>query len=223
MNMEKPQVTFVLNERNTIANQYLEGIRSIEKQANRLVFRRNMERLGFLLGYEVSKMLQYQKKNITTPLGNAEENCLLEQPVLITILRAGIPFYQGVLEAFDEADSGFVGAYRAPHEKGDAISIETDYFAIPNLQDKIVLLIDPMLASGNSMIKAINQIQQYGIPSHIHIISAIAAAGGLANLKQNVSLKYSVWTAAIDADLNDLAYIVPGLGDAGDLSFGGKS
>lgn len=222
MNKEKLQMTFVLNENNTIANQYLEGIRNIKKQANRLVFRRNMERLGFLLGYEVSKSLQYIKKGVTTPLGVAEENCLVEQPVLITILRAGLPFYQGVLEAFDEADSGFVGAYRAPHEKGDAISIETDYFAIPNLKDKIVLLIDPMLASGNSMIKTINNLQHYGIPAHIHIVSAIAAVDGLKNIKQNVSLNYSVWTGALDDSLNDLAYIVPGLGDAGDLSFGGK-
>lgn len=213
---------FVLNQFNNIANHYLADLRDVKKQANRVVFRNSMERLGAILAYELSKSLSYSPQNITTPLGIAEEKLMNEQPVLITILRAGIPFYQGVLSVFDEADSGFVGAYRAPHQEGSEIIIETDYMAIPTLEEKVVILIDPMLASGNSMVKTIADLQKYGIPRHIHIISAIAAVDGLNNLKQKVLLPYSVWTGAVDEKLNALAYIVPGLGDAGDLSFGEK-
>lgn len=213
---------FVLNRNNSIANNYLAGIRDLNKQSNRLIFRANLERLGGLLAYELSKNLSYTSTKVNTPLGVAEENILEQQPVLITILRAGIPFYQGVLSVFDEADSGFIGAYRAPHEKGATISIEMDYIAIPPIKDKVLVLIDPMIATGNSIIKAINDLMKYGIPKHIHIISAIAAVDGLANLKQNVPLPYSIWTGAVDDNLNDLYYIIPGLGDAGDLSFGEK-
>lgn len=213
---------FVLNQNNSIANNYLAGIRDSKKQVNRLVFRANMKRLGGLLAYELSKTLKYTRAKVTTPLGVAEENVLEQQPVLITILRAGIPFYQGVLSVFDEADSGFIGAYRAPHQKGTEISIEMDYIAIPQIQDKVVILIDPMVATGNSIIKTVNDLQQYGTPAHIHIISAIAAVEGLENLKQNLALPHSIWTGAVDEKLNDLYYIVPGLGDAGDLSFGEK-
>lgn len=213
---------FILNQKSNIANHYLADIRDTRKQSNRVVFRNSMERLGAILAYELSKTLSYSPQKISTPLGEAKEHLLNEQPVLITILRAGIPFYMGVLSIFDEANSGFIGACRAPHQKGEDIVIDMDYVAIPTIQDKVVILIDPMLASGNSMVKTIEDLQKFGTPSHIHIISAIAAVDGLNNLKKNVLIPYSIWTGAVDEGLNDLAYIVPGLGDAGDLSFGEK-
>lgn len=213
---------FVLNQNSNIANHYLADIRDVKKQANRVVFRNSMERLGAILAYELSKTLSYSPKKIITPLGVAEENLLIDQPVLITILRAGIPFYMGVLSVFEEANSGFIGAFRAPHEKGQDIAIEMDYMAVPPIHDKVVILIDPMLASGNSIVRTIENLQKYGNPKHVHIVSAIAALDGLNNLKKNILIPYSVWTGAVDDKLNDLAYIVPGLGDAGDLSFGEK-
>lgn len=213
---------FVLNRNNSIANNYIAELRDVVKQKSRLSFRRNIERLGEILAYELSKSLAYQTTVVTTPLGSAEERILAEQPVLITILRAGVPFYQGFLNVFNDADSGFIGACRAPHQKGDPITIQMDYIAIPPLDNKTVLLIDPMLASGKSIVKTINDIQQFGIPANIHIVAAIAAPEGLDHIKKEVTLPYSLWIGALDEKLNDMAYIVPGLGDAGDLSFGEK-
>lgn len=213
---------FVLNKDQSIANHYIAGIRDVQKQKNRLVFRRNIERLGEILAYELSKKLEYVTEIVTTPLGISEERVLKDQPILITILRAGIPFYQGVLNFFSEADSGFIGAFRAPHVGSASVSIQMDYIAVPPLDNKVLILIDPMLATGKSIVKTIKDIQKYGVPSHIHIISAIAAPEGIDHIKKEVSIPYSIWTGAVDERLNDLSYIVPGLGDAGDLSFGEK-
>lgn len=213
---------FILNEHHSIANNYIADIRDVDKQKSRLLFRRNIERLGEILAYELSRSLTYKASQVKTPLGVADENLLLEQPVLITILRAGIPFYQGFLNVFSEADSGFIGAGREPHVKGEPVAIQMDYLALPPITGKTVVLIDPMLATGKSLVRTVQGMLQFGQPKHIHIVAAIAAPEGVAFIEEEIKVPYSIWVGALDEKLDDMAYIVPGLGDAGDLSFGSK-
>ena len=171
------------------------------------------------MAYEVSKAMPYHKKDVVTPLGKKSIDVLKEQPVLITILRAGLPFFQGFLQVFDRADAGFIGAYRKEEEH---ITIKLDYLATTSIQDRIVILIDPMLATGRSMMDSINAILQNGKPSFIHIVSLVAANEGIDYLNKNMKLPFSLWVCSVDGELNQQFYIVPGLGDAGDLSFGSK-
>ena len=213
---------FILNQVQSIANHYLAEIRDVRLQKNRLVFRKNIERLGEILAYEVSKSLEYEETEVQTPLGKATVSLLKAQPVIVPVLRAGIPFYQGVLNFFNDADSGFIGAYRVPHDRGEEVQVNMDYIAVPSLEKKVIILVDPMLASGKSIAKTIKDMLKFGVPSHIHVICAIAAPEGIAYLKQELKVSYSLWTGAVDEKLDDMAYIVPGLGDAGDLSFGEK-
>lgn len=213
---------FILNEVNSIAHHFLSEIRDVKVQKDTMRFRRNMERLGEILAYEVSKMLLYEEKKILTPLGEASIPLLKDQPVLISVLRAGLPFFQGFLNFFDKADSGFIGAYRNPHDVNFNFDIALDYIAAPEIKNKTIIIIDPMLATGSSLVKAIQQLVVTGVPHHIHVVSAIAAPEGINYIKENVQNPYTVWTGAIDEKLNHMSYIVPGLGDAGDLSFGSK-
>lgn len=185
-------------------------------------FRGNMERLGELLAYELSKSLQYAPKQIKTPLGVSTVNVLKEDPVLVTILRAGIPFFQGFLNYFDKAASGFIGAYRAMHDHNEGFNINMEYLAVNDISQKELIIVDPMLATGKSMIKSISTLMKYGKPGHIHIVTAIAAPEGIDYIKKELSYQFTIWAAAVDEKLNDKAYIVPGLGDAGDLSYGAK-
>ena len=210
---------FNLSEHNSIANQFLKEVRSFEIQKDRMRFRRNMERLGEIMAYEVSKKLSYTVEEVNTILGTTTVS-VPETPVLITILRAGIPFFQGVLNFFDQATCGFVGAFRREHKQ--EVTIMSDYISLPQIKNKTVILIDPMLATGRSIAHTVNNLMKAGSPSHIHILSMIAAPEGLAYLADTLKISYSLWTCAVDEKLDTQFYIVPGLGDAGDLSFGDK-
>jgi uracil phosphoribosyltransferase len=211
---------FVLGESNSIANQFISELRDAVVQKDRMRFRRNMERLGEILAYELSKKLSFKPKTVTTPLGDVTVNILKEFPVLITILRAGIPFHQGFLNIFDQADCGFVGAYRNENDKD--ISVNIDYMSIPSIHERPVVLIDPMLATGRSVVDAQKLLLAKGTPSHIYIVSVVAAPEGIRLLETNLTGSYSLWACAVDEKLNSSYYIVPGLGDAGDLSYGLK-
>ncbi|GAB3006744.1 uracil phosphoribosyltransferase [Cyclobacterium sediminis] len=211
---------FILNQNNSIANQFLAELRDIHIQKDRLRFRKNLERVGEILAYEVSKALPYTPSSITSPLAKVETPLLKEQPVIIAVLRAAVPFYQGVLNFFDQADSGFIGAYRK--ESDDNVEISLNYLAAPNLTGKTVLIVDPMLATGKSFIKSIDAIKGHGKPKQIEILSAFAAPEGIKHIKENLDLPHRFWIGALDEKLNQQSYIVPGLGDAGDLAFGPK-
>lgn len=210
---------FNLTEHNSIANQFLKEVRSHEIQKDRMRFRKNMERLGEIMAYEVSKKLIYTVEKIETVLGTAAVS-VPENPVLITILRAGIPFFQGLLNFFDQATCGFIGALRKEH--GQEVTISLDYVSLPPVENKTIILIDPMLATGKSIAHTIEAIVKNGTPLHIHIVSMIAAPEGISYLANILKIPYSLWTCAVDEKLNAQFYIVPGLGDAGDLSFGNK-
>lgn len=210
---------FNLSNTNSVGNQFMHELRDREIQKDRMRFRKNLERLGEIMAYEVSKVLDYKKESVTTSLGSASINTLKSQPVLITILRAGLPYHQGFLNFFDRADNGFVGAYRK--EEGE-ISVQLDYVACPSLEGRDVILIDPMLATGRSLVKALSALLTKGTPRHLHIASVVSAPAGLNYIKENINLPYSVWVCAEDETLNSNFYIVPGLGDAGDLSYGEK-
>lgn len=211
---------FVLTEQNTVANQFLLELRDRNIQLDRLRFRKNLERLGSVMAYEISKKMQYRVRKVETSLASSNIQVLQEQPVLLTILRAGLPFYNGFQNFFDRSDAGFIGAYR--NEKENSLSIQLDYIATPYIGGKQVILIDPMLATGRSIADAVTALTKNGIPEHLHIASLVAAPEGVKNLEENIKVPFSVWTFALDEKLNQKYYIVPGLGDAGDLSFGDK-
>lgn len=211
---------FLLSDQNSVANQFLLELRDAVLQKDRMRFRNNMERLGEILSYELSKKLVYVGTEAVTPLGKTSIKVLKEIPVLITILRAGLPFFQGFLNFFDQADCGFIGAFRKEGENN--LTIKLEYVATNTLDGKTVILIDPMLATGRSMIDSVNAILRNGKPAHLHIVSLVAAPEGIEYLKENLNLPFSLWTCAVDERLNHQFYIVPGLGDAGDLSFGEK-
>ncbi len=213
---------FVLNKTNSIANHFLAEIRDKDIQRDSMRFRKNLERLGSLLAYELSKSLSYRTETVNTPLGSSDIHLLSSQPLLIPIMRAGIPFYQGVLDYFDHADSGFIGAYRGKSDDNNDFEIQLDYVATPSLEGRRLILIDPMLATGKSILKTLRALRQNGEPDHVDIMCAIASPEGIAYLKEHIDLKFDLWVAAIDEELNNKAYIVPGLGDAGDLAFGQK-
>lgn len=211
----------ILNQHTSIANEFLSELRDVALQTDRLRFRNNLERLGELMAYEFSKTLLTKKRVTSTPLGNSEAEIPVNDLVLVTVLRAGIPFYQGFLNIFDRAASGFIGAFR---EEGTAkdLMVTLNYSALPNLDNKQLVIIDPMLATGKSLVKAFNQCLKYGHPKAVHIMSVISAPEGINHLQTSIHHPGSIWTWAKDSHLNDMAYIVPGLGDAGDLSFGEK-
>lgn len=210
-----------LGAANSIFNQYIAEIRSVGIQEDSMRFRRNCERLGEILAYEISKTLTYNSKNIVTPLGELDMQLISEQPVLATILRAGLPLHQGMLNYFDKADNTFVSAYRKHHNDGSFI-IEAEYMASPNLENRIVILSDPMLASGASMVEIYKLLLQKGKPKQLHIVVLIASIEGIEFVKKNLPENTTIWTGAIDEELTAHSYIVPGLGDAGDLAFGSK-
>lgn len=212
---------FILNKENSIANHFLAEIRTEGVQQDSMRFRRNMERIGEMLAYELSKTLPYQQQHIRTPLADTQATLLKDFPVLISIMRAGIPLHMGLLNIFDHADSGFIGAYRE-HDSETSFDIAFQYFTAPDLNDKHIMLIDPMLASGKTFIMAIENILKKGTPVMFHLVAAIAAPEGIAYLRQHCPVPYALWLGALDEKLNHQSYIVPGLGDAGDLAFGPK-
>lgn len=188
-------------------------------QKDRLRFRKNLERLGELFAYEISKKFDFEECNIQTPLAKTVVEVPKDNPVLLSIMRASLPFYQGFLNFFDHADSGFIGAFR---EENENLSINLGYYASPNLQDRVVILADPMLATGKSILESIEVICRNGTPRHLHIASIVAAPEGIKLLESKIKIPYSLWIGHVDQQLNDKFYIVPGLGDAGDLAFGPK-
>lgn len=214
-------MVFILNQTSSLVNQYLSELRSKEIQKDRMRFRKNLFRLGNIISYELSKTLTYTPNTINTPLSETKINLPDQQPVLITVLRAGIPFFEGFLDFFDKADAAFIGSYRLPSTEGIAPTIQRDYFSCPEVNGRDVIICDPMLASGKSLYNAWETIREIGKPRSLHFASVIASPEGIAYLEQNIP-KCQIWTAAKDESLNDHFYIVPGLGDAGDLSFGCK-
>jgi uracil phosphoribosyltransferase len=211
-----------LSNSNSIASQYLAEIRDKEIQKDRLRFRRNIERLGEIFGWEISKHLSYELKNVQTQLGNSSQNILSRYPILATILRAGLPLHQGLLNVFDKSDNAFVSAFRE-YDSATDFHIELDYVATPDLTGKVLILADPMLATGWSLEKVYFELLKYGIPAHTHLVTVIAATQGIEYIQKRIPEKdYTLWTAGIDNDLNLHSYIVPGLGDAGDLAYGPK-
>lgn len=211
---------FILAKNNSIANNFLLELRDEKIQKDPMRFRRNVERIGQIMAYELSQRLEYRTEEVKTPLGKLDIRVLSSQPVLVTVMRAGLPYFQGFLDYFDHADCGFIGAYRQENEQH--LTIKLEYLATPNIEGRILILIDPMLATGRSVVDSINAIIRNGKPAHIHIVSLVAAPEGIAFLEKNVTIPFSLWTCAIDEKLDKNFYIVPGLGDAGDLSYGVK-
>lgn len=211
----------ILNKKNSIFNNYLAEIRNVDVQHDRLRFRRNLERMGEYIAYQISEHLLYAPTEITTPLGIATENTIAEQPVISSVLRAGLPLHNGILNVFDKADNAFISAYRKHHKDG-SFEIEVEYVSSPNLENRVLIMADPMLATGNSMILSFNGLKKYGNPKHTHIAVVIASQEGLELAKKSLPQNCTLWVGAVDDDMTAQAYIVPGLGDAGDLAFGKK-
>lgn len=211
-----------LNQSNTILNRYLAEIRDIHIQKNSLRFRRNIERIGEIMAYEISRDLPYHPLEVQTPLALATENVPAIQPVVATILRAGLPLHQGFINYFDQAENAFVSAFRKYIDE-DHFDIHIEYIASPRLDGKTLIITDPMLATGGSMELAYKALLTKGEPAHIHVASIIASRQAVEHVKKTFPAdKTTIWCAAVDPELNAHSYIVPGLGDAGDLCYGEK-
>ena len=208
---------FILSHTPSIANRFLTELRDTTIQTDRMRFRRNIERVGELLAYEISKSLAYRDETIQTPLCATEGTSLRLPVVLATILRASVPFHQGFLNMFDQAENAFIGAYREHHN----FEIEMDYIASPNLHGKTLILMDPMLATGRSLEKVYHALLRFGTPAQTHVAAVIASPEGVGYLQTRMP-ECRLWLGAVDSHLNEHFYIVPGLGDAGDLAFGPK-
>ena len=212
----------VLCDKNSVINQFIAEIRDAEIQKDSMRFRRNLERLGEIFAYEISKKLSYESKEVVTSLGIANVDVLSEYPVLATILRAGLPFHQGFLNVFDKSENAFVSAYRKYH-KDHSFTIQVEYASVPDIEGKELILTDPMIATGASTLLTYKEILTKGKPKHTHLVGILASQEGLGFLKKNLSPKnVTIWVGAVDDELTAQAYIVPGLGDAGDLAFGKK-
>jgi uracil phosphoribosyltransferase len=210
-----------LSKENSILSQFISELRDVNVQKDSMRFRRNLERIGEIFAYEISKKLEWKAKDVTTPLGVSKEVALAKLPVLITILRAGLPLHQGLLNYFDKGENGFISAYRK-HLTDHTFEIVLQYAACPDVNDKVLILSDPMLASGHSMIATYESILKQGKPKHIHIAAVIGSQAGVDYVRKSLPDNVTIWLGAIDPELNDHSYIVPGLGDAGDLAFGVK-
>lgn len=212
-----------LAKERSVAGHFLAELRDATVQQDPLRFRRNLERIGETLAMELSRTLDYEEREVITPLGTARVELLAEQPVLATILRAGLPLHQGLLNYFDRADNAFVSAYRK-HRKGeDGFDIEVEYLSSPPLHDRVLVLCDPMLATGQSMVLVYRALLRLGIPKALHVVSAIASNEGVEHAKLHLPAGTRFWIGAIDEEMTAQAYIVPGLGDAGDLAYGRKA
>jgi len=206
---------------NSIYNTFLSQLRDKKVQLDSMRFRRNLERLGEITAMEISKKLNYSDKDISTPLGVSNMNLIDEPIVLATILRAGLPLHQGLLNYFDQAENCFISAYRK-HTSPDEFDVEIEYMSSPDLEGKTILLNDPMLASGRSMVLAYKALLQRGTPKKIHVVSVIASKQGVDLVRDNLPSNSTIWVGAVDPEMTKESYIVPGLGDAGDLAFGSK-
>lgn len=209
------------SDHNSIYNDFLSELRDVGIQKDRMRFRRNLERLGEISAYEISKKLKSLKKDVITPLGTSSMNLTGEEIVLATILRAGLPLHQGLLNYFDKAENCFISAYRK-HTTNEAFEVEIEYMSSPDLKGKTILLNDPMLASGRSMVLAYKALLERGNPGKIHVVSVIASNEGVEFVKDNLPANTTIWVGGIDPEMTAESYIVPGLGDAGDLAYGSK-
>jgi uracil phosphoribosyltransferase len=209
-----------LSQNYSILCDWIAEIRDQSVQTDRLRFRRNLERIGEIAGYEISRLLPFEEKETQTPLGISNSKMLKSQPVLATILRAGLPLHQGLLNVFDKSDNAFISAYRK-HNRDGSFEISMGYITSPELDNRVLIVSDPMLATGSSMVKTIQQLRAEGNPSEIHIVTAIACTVGIEYLRRSLPA-CKIWCGAIDDELTAKGYIVPGLGDAGDLSYGNK-
>jgi len=212
---------FDLSKTYSIANTFLAELRDSHIQQDPMRFRFNLERLGSFFAYKISETLEFKEADIQTPLGIAKSSVLTEQPVIATILRAGLPMHQGFLQVFDRAESAFITAYRKVKKSGD-FTIQMEHISAPDLNNKTIILVDPMLATGASIVLCAKElIKDYAVKK-LHIVSAIASSEGIRQIKANLP-KADIWVGAIDAEMTSKSYIVPGLGDAGDLAFGQKA
>lgn len=209
-----------LSQQHSLVSNWVAELRDVDIQNDRMRFRRNLERIGEVAAYEISKVLPFTEQEIQTPLGTANGKLIKDQPVLATILRAGLPLHQGLLNYFDKADNAFISAYRK-HNKDGSFEISLDYVSCPELENRVVIISDPMLATGSSLVKTIHFLKAEGHPREIHIVAAIACTVGIEYVKREEP-SVTIWCGDIDDELTAKGYIVPGLGDAGDLAFGTK-
>lgn len=212
-----------LLEKNSIANSFVAQLRDINIQKDRLRFRKNVERLGEILGYELSKKFSFSEEEVETPLGKAKLPLHKEELVVCSILRAGLPLHTGLLNYFDAADNSFISAYRHHPNNDEKFEIIVEYLASPSLEGKTLILADPMLATGRSFVNVLQALEKMGRPKEIHMVSVIAAREGIDHMQKNFPPNSHLWVATIDEKLDERGYIVPGLGDAGDLCFGPKA
>ncbi|MCU7693427.1 uracil phosphoribosyltransferase [Haoranjiania flava] len=210
-----------LSDKHSLVSNWVSELRSINVQSDRLRFRKNLERVAEVIAYEISKTLPYVEEEIETPLGTHNSKVLKEQPVIATILRAGLAMHQGLLNFFDKADNSFISAYRKHHKDG-TFEIALEYVTSPDINGRILIVSDPMLATGASLAKTLNVLETIGKPAEIHVVCAIAATEGIEYLLRETNNKVHVWCGDIDDELTAKGYIVPGLGDAGDLAYGEK-
>ena len=209
-----------LSEQHSLVSNWVSELRNVDIQNDRMRFRRNLERIGEVAAYEISKKLPYHMVEVVTPLGIANVSLMSEQPIVGTILRAGLPLHQGILNYFDQADNAFISAYRK-HNKDGSFEISLDYVSCPELENRVIIISDPMLATGSSLVKTIHYLKQEGRPKEIHIVVAIACTVGIEYVKRE-DPSVTIWCGDIDDELTAKGYIVPGLGDAGDLAYGTK-
>ncbi len=208
------------NSSHSLVSNWVAELRDTEVQTDRMRFRRNLERIGEVIAYEISKHMDWVERETPTPLGISVSKVLKQQPVLATILRAGIPMHQGLLNYFDKADNAFISAYRKHHRDG-SFEINIEYMSCPDVDDRIVIISDPMLATGASLVRAIRFLKSQGTPAAIHVVAAIACTVGVEFVKREEA-GVKIWCGAIDDELTAKGFIVPGLGDAGDLAYGPK-
>ena len=209
-----------LSASHSLLSNWISELRSVDIQTDRMRFRRNLERIGEVFAYEISRLLAWEQVDVATPMGTATAKVLKEQPVLATILRAGLPLHQGLLNYFDKADNAFISAYRKHHRDG-TFEISLDYVSCPSLEGRVLIVSDPMLATGASLVKTLQFLKEEGHPSEIHVVAAIACTVGVEYVLRNHPSVH-IWCGDIDDELTAKGYIVPGLGDAGDLAFGVK-
>ena len=211
-----------LSEKNSVLNHFLSQIRNVNVQKDSMRFRRNIERIGEIMAYEMSQSFHYRDVEIKTPLGVKKTTEIADQLVVCSILRAGLTLHQGFLNYFDNAENGFVSAYRHHPNNDDYFDILVQYQAIADINEKNLILVDPMLATGQSIVAVFNKLMERGAPKEIHIAVVIAAPEGIAHLEAHLPENCHLWVASLDEKLNEHSYIVPGLGDAGDLAYGEK-
>lgn len=212
----------ILAQKNSLMNQFIAELRDTEIQKDSMRFRRNMERIGEIFAYEISKTFEYKSSEITTPLGISEMSLPVSKVVNATILRAGLPFHNGILNYFDQSENAFISAHRKYHNDG-SFTIQFEHLSSPDIEEKVLILSDPMLASGASMEISYKAMIERGTPKHTHIVTIIASNQGINYVKKHINMKnVTIWAGDVDDELTSKSYIVPGLGDAGDLAFGSK-